>query len=146
MGTNLLDGWFAVRVPCCRGWRWRLHARRLLTSFFTLFIVAMGSLFGVLLGTPSVFRQLGRPAPTIEWVCAGALAVSVACSIGLYLWGRHSPAWFTLEISGDSVDYQFLSESYANEFSRLNADVPEQKGIIAPLSEEQVASLQRGAS
>jgi hypothetical protein len=106
----------------------------------------MGSLFGVLLGTPSVFRHLGRPEPNIGWVCAGALAVSVTCSIGLYLWGRHSPAWFTLEISGDSVDYEFLSESYANEFSRLNTDLPQQKGIIALLSEDQVASLQRGAS
>jgi hypothetical protein len=42
------------------------------------------------------------------------------------------------------VVYQFLSESYANEFSRLNTDVPKQKAIIAPLSEDQVASLQRG--
>src|SRR5262245_40875797 len=69
-GVNLLDGWLAVRVPCCRDRRWGLHARRVLNAFLTLTVVALGTFWGVLTGAHWAFRQLGRGAPPIEWACA----------------------------------------------------------------------------
>jgi hypothetical protein len=143
-GVNLLDGWFAVRVPCCRARRWSLHARRILNSFWALTLVALGSFLGVLLGTHSAFGWMGWAVPSIEWLCTAAFAVTLVISVGLYLWGRRHPAWFTFEVYEECVDYQFLSSDYAAEFAKLNSGVPEQKAALVVLSESQAELLENG--
>lgn len=141
--SSVISGWIAVRVPCCREHRRGLIVRHVLGSFLTLALLGLGGFLGILFGAFHISRWLGQ-APPIEWLCAGAFGVVVVSLVGLYLWNWRHPAWFTFEVYADSMEYQFLRDDYAAEFSRLNSAEAQPRAALVMLSEAQAELLQKG--
>ena len=110
-GAAIWNGWFTLRVPCCRTCGERLHIWRAWNTIRTLLIAGGAFAFGMIYLLP---RMQG-------WLTGLTVLGLIVVGFGAqFVWNRFFPPAFDVDPNKIQVEYEFRDQSFGEEFARLN--------------------------
>ena len=102
-----------VRVPACRGCKWRLHGARLASLIFTVALTITVLTW--------LWPSIGSSVPE-RWRKLASLGLVGLCLSPWILARVFFPPAFDLTAFAKSIDYEFRSAESARDFAEINRD------------------------
>lgn len=113
LSLSRVGGWQRIEIPCCKGCGWRLDFDRVLRGTrFVLITAAVAIPATWLLYNYTSLRDAALGGTVFAIICVVALANG--------LWEMLHPPEFRIDVTGNTVSFEFRNRDRAEEFAAAN--------------------------